>query len=178
MTITVGEEVITYDINSAEEATPRYEVSIRFRAGGTDDLARVELPVTRRQEVTKQLITTTLGDWVESNPRATLIEYAVLEIAVCRSGSATAYREAVGTKRDAPPRHPRRLTAIDDTWREPMYEEGDVVSVDVGGPESSVYGEKVGTIRGTSGSAETYWIDIDGVRKRIPERWIIGYAED
>ena len=178
MTITVGEEVVTYDIQPANETIPRYELSIRYQQGGIDDLARIELPVDSRRDVTKVQIEESLCAWSQENPRAQVLEYAVLEIAVCRSGSAAAHKETVGTVSHDAPRHPRRLRAADDNWREPDYTEGDEVIVNLGGAHSSVYGSTSGTVMGTSGSADTYWVDIDGERKRIPERWIGGLVDN
>ena len=101
----------------------------------------------------------------------------MLEIAICRSGIAVASQNTTDPSRHDVPQHPRRLKAKDDTWQEPLYTAGDLVSVTIGGPESSVYGSSEGIVQRVSGSRDTYWIEIDGEAKRIPERWITGLVE-
>ena len=70
MTIPVGDDVVTYDITRADETTPKYELSIRYRAAGRDELARIPLSVKRRQQVTKALVSDRLAGWRESRPHA------------------------------------------------------------------------------------------------------------
>lgn len=174
MTIEAGGVTLSYEIRAENDAARRYELTLLYRDKNDEEaLDRLALDVSSRRDVTKGLVETKLADWTADHPHARISEYAVLEIEAPRWGRAEETMEGSDVEALAAARHPRRLLAEDDDWDELQFDLGDTVEYSLGGQDSRIYGTETGEIVGTSGSGRTYWVEVDGEEKRIPEAWMI-----
>lgn len=174
MTIEVTGIELTYDVRTAEDERPRYELVLGYREDGTDGLERLELDVDSRRDLTKAHIREQLESWTAAHPDRTLEQFAALEVAVCRTGQTTGDVDAPTYEEVSAARHPQSLVAEDDEWEELAYKRGEKIRYSVGGPGNGVYGTRSGEIVATHGSGRSYRVDVAGEEKRVPESWILG----